>query len=274
MTSIRRVHRSPLSYALLAFAACGGQPVAARTPAPHDDGLAHPYLYQVSEARGVEQATQEKDPPTIEVSGQGSVTVTPDLARATFAVESHAKTATEAADANATAMASVLKALRAAQISGLKVESFGYSLQPQYTYPTQDGQSTREVAGYIALNNVRATVPDVSVVGKAIDVAVRAGANRVASLTFEASDTEAARRDALTQAVQSAQAEAETIAAALGRQLGPALEVHGGAQTYGPQPMMQMALRRSAAADTPIEAADQTVTASVTIRFAIGSPRE
>ena len=257
-----------LPTALLIAAACGGQPAQAQTPAPPDDGMAHAYMYEVPAGAPQEQ---QQAPPFIEVSGTGSATVSPDLARAAFAVETQAKTAAGAAQANADAMDAVLKALRAAGIAGLKLESFGYSLQPDYTYPTQGSDQTREISGYTARNNVRATVPDVNAVGKVIDTAVKAGANRVASLSFEASNTEAARRQALDQAVKAARAEAEAIASALGRTLGPALEVHGGADTPGPRPMQYEAMKlRASGADTPIESADQTVTANVTIRFALG----
>ncbi len=60
-------------------------------------------------------------------------------------------------------MDAVLRALRGAGIEGLRVETFGYTLQPQYSYPTQaGGNRTRVIDGYTALNNVRATVRDVT----------------------------------------------------------------------------------------------------------------
>lgn len=255
-----------LPAALLTLPACGGTLAGAQTPAPPDEGLAHPYLYEVPN-----QAVGQEAPPFIEVSGSGTATVSPDVARATFAVETRAASAAEAAADNATTMDAVMRALRGAGIEGLRVETFGYSLQPQYSYPTQaGGNRTRVIDGYSALNNVRATVRDVTAIGRVIDTAVGSGANRVASLSFEASDTESARREALAAAVRSARVQAEAIAAALGRTLGPAMEVHGGAAEPGPRPMMEAVALRAAEAPTPIEAADQTVSASVTIRFALG----
>jgi uncharacterized protein YggE len=65
------------------------------------------------------------------------------------------------------------------------------------------------------------------------------------------------------------------MAAALGVPLGPALEVHGGASVPMPPPMPYLAEMRMAAApqvaNTPIEAAEQTVTAQVTIKFRLGT---
>jgi uncharacterized protein YggE len=76
----------------------------------------------------------------------------------------------------------------------------------------------------------------------------------------------------LAEAVRNARAQAAVIAEALGRQLGAPLEVHGGAQWPGPRPMAfdALAARSVQAAPTPIEAGDTSVSANVTIRFALG----
>jgi len=115
-------------------------------------------------------------------------------------------------------------------------------------------------------------VDDVTAVGRLIDAGVGSGSNQVTSLQFEARDTQVARAEALRRAVQNARMEAETMASALGVQLGPVLELQGGAQAPPPpppMPMYRMAMQE-AAAPTPIEAADQTVTAQVTIKYRLG----
>ena len=211
----------------------------------------------------------------IEVSGTGSVSVAPDRAQASFAVETQARTAGEASSANAARMETVVSALRNAGMDGLDIETFGYSLRPDYVTVERGGERLREIGGYTALNNIRARIDDVDGVGRLIDAAVGAGANRVSSLAFEASDTEDARLEALAQAVRRATAEAEAIALALGRDLGAPLEVRGGAESPTPRPMAMaaMASMEMARADTPVEAGEQTVRASVTIRFALGAER-
>jgi hypothetical protein len=163
----------------------------------------------------------------------------------------------------------VLSALRAGSLPGLELETFGYSLQPQYA---TDPQRVRTIVAYVAQNNVAATITDVNSVGRVIDLAIGAGANRVASIAFNASDTEPARRQALSQAVSNARAEAEVIAEALGYRLGPPLEIHGGADRPVPRPMAfsAEAARAVQAVPTPIEAGEETVNANVTIRFALG----
>ena len=130
-------------------------------------------------------------------------------------------------------------------------------------------QRVREVVGYVALNNVRATVGNVNAVGRVIDRAVEAGANRITGITFFASDTGPARAEATARAVRAARSQAQVIAESLGYRLGRPLEVSGGASRPSPVPYQAEAMTLRAA-DTPIEAGDQTVTANVSIRFALG----
>ncbi|MDP2955576.1 MAG: SIMPL domain-containing protein [Longimicrobiales bacterium] len=248
MTPIRRAFMTPAL--LAALASCGGQPVSAQAPTP-------------------------EPLPFVEVSGSATVSVAPDRVRVAFAVETRSATAAEAAARNAELMDAVIRALRASGIQGVDVETFGYTLRPEYAYAEAQPPQSPVIDGYTALNNVRATAGDVAAAGRLVDAAIRAGANRVSFLAFEASDTEAARREALTQAVQRATAQAEIMARALGRVLGAALEVRGGAaeQDY-PRGVARARFLAQEAVDTPIEAGDLTVSASVTIRFALGGAVE
>jgi uncharacterized protein YggE len=204
----------------------------------------------------------------IQVSGQAAVSVPADLARIRLSVETEAPSAGEAARENARRMEAVVEALRGMDVMGLDLETFGYSLRPEYEM-ARAGSGTREITGYRAQNNIMVTVPDISAAGRVLDRAVEAGANRVAGLSFEASDTRGARLQALQDAVARAREEAQAIAEAMGVELGAALEVHGGANT--PTPPMNARLFSAAAAEstTPVEAGDQTVNASVSIKYRI-----
>jgi uncharacterized protein len=249
------------------LSACGGPPAAGQ-PTPADRAsLERMNVYEVPSEQMVPMQEQQ-EPAWIQVSGTGSVAVTPDRAEVAFAVETRAARADEAAAANADAMDAVLRALRDANLPGLTLETFGYSLRPEYS--SNANQRTREIVAYTALNNVRATIDDVDAVGRVIDLAIGAGANRVSSISFYASDTEAARAEALAEAVRSAREQARVIAESLGYRLGPPLEINGGAERPIPRPYAAEAMVSMRAADTPIEAGDQTVTANVSIRFALG----
>ena len=219
------------------------------------------------------QVAQAQESGFIEVSGTGSVEVEADRAQVAFAVETTFAAAADAAAANADLMDGVLSVLRASGLPELRIETFGYSLRPEYTFPDADRIRARVISAYVATNNVRVTIGDVEAVGRVIDMAIGAGANRVSSIGFSSSRADEARTEALAWAVDNALQQAQAIAAALGRALGEPLEVRGGSQRpVGPrlfEIQAQAAFRQ--AAPTPIEAGDQVVRANVTIRFALGA---
>lgn len=218
------------------------------------------------------QMTHPEPPPFLQVSGTAEVSIPSDRAQVRFAVETEAPTAREASTENAERMERVMTALRGTGLEGLEIETSGYDLQPRYRRPDQTG--TRTIDGYRALNHVEVTVDDVSGVGRLIDAAIGAGANRVAGLTFSARDTGPARQEAVRTAVLRAREEAEAMASALGARLGEPLEVQGGAQLPGPRPMpYRMEMAQAADMETPVEPGEHTVYANVTIRYRLITPQ-
>lgn len=248
--------------AVLALAACAGTTAGAQGP----DDLGRLHLYEVAP----EIAAQAQEAGYIEVSGTGQVAVDANRAWVAFAVETRRLSAAEAAGANAEVMQGVLAAVEEAGFTGAEVETWGYNLRPEYD--RMDGSRTMEISAYVASNNVRVTIEDTDDAGRLVDVVIAAGANRIDGVGFSAANTEEAGRAALRAAVANARDEASVIAEALGHELGPALEVRGGAQT--PRPFMAAAEARMAmAAPTPIEPGEQVVSATVTIKFALGPAR-
>ena len=213
-------------------------------------------------------STPHEERGTIQVNGQSRIPVPADQVVISFAVETEAPTAREATTQNAQRMDAVLSALRGAGIQGLKIETFGYALRPEYEM-SREVAGTRVIAGYRAQNNIRVTVPDVNAAGGLLDRAIDAGANRVSSLQFQASDTREARLRALREAVGNARQEAEAIASAMGVTLGIPLQVQGGASAPPPSPVAGLQMEMAARAPTPIEAGDQTVSANVSITYRI-----
>lgn len=236
-----------------------------RAGAQEDPPTPRPHVYEVSpEHLAALAQAADSARGTLEVSGSAEVSVPADQALVSFAVETEAPTAREASSQNAEKMDAVIRALREAGVQGLEVETHGYNLSPRYARPPRESPEVRTIAGYTALNHVGVTAGDVGAVGRLIDSAVGAGANRVASLRFQASSTEEARLRALRMAVEKARSEARVIAESMGVTLGRPLSVTGGAQTPQPPGRAYMAM---AEAQTPVEPGSQTVTATVTITY-------
>jgi uncharacterized protein len=216
--------------------------------------------------------TQTPDP-FLMVTGVGEARVQTDRGRIEFMVETQAPTAREAATQNADLMDAVIRALRDAGGQSTTVETGGYSVEPVYRYPSrEEPRVVPVIEAYRAVNSVRVRADDVTRVGPLIDAGIGAGANRVASLSFEARNPEPARMEALRQAVQKARGEAEVVAGALGDVLGRAMEVHTSSDfgyTMNTAMVGRAAGEMAPAAPTPMQPGEQVIRASVTIKFAL-----
>jgi uncharacterized protein len=215
-------------------------------------------------------------PRVIRVVGTGEVRVTPDLAHLDLAVETVAPTAQAAAEQNAAAMDRVIRALTAAGVARADLQTRGYQLFPEYAQqempmPRPEMTGEPRIVGYRARNTLAVRTTDLARVGRLIDTALGAGANRMEALHFSLRDPEPARNQAIRQAAERARRTAEAMAAALGVQLMEIVEASTAADPARPFLRMEQAMgdARAMAVATPVEPGEQAVTAYVTVVFAI-----
>ncbi len=206
-------------------------------------------------------------PPHVAATAVGEARVTPDRAMLHVAVESQGESAAAAAAANAAKQTKVIDAVKATGVAQAQIRTSGYNVHPEYTH---DGKRAPRVTGYRATNTVQVEIRTIADVGKVIDAALGAGATNIGSLQLYPSNTEAARREAVQQAVAKARTEAETGATAAGGSLGTLLELT--IDPIGlPQPlgrvMMAGAASVNMATPTPIETGESVVTAVVRVRW-------
>ena len=217
-------------------------------------------------------AQGREGPPTVTVDASASVERTPDRAVLTLAVESEAGTAQAASRANAEAMARVIAALRQAGLQGPAVRTLSIQLSPVYS-PAPAGRQEPVITGYRALNMVEATVDSLARTGAVIDAAIGSGANRLANLSFGLRNPDEARLAALTAAMDQAKREAETVARAAGRVLGPPLEISLSSPMPGPRPMFaERAVAMAQSVETPVEAGPLSIMATVHVVYRLDPP--
>ena len=134
--------------------------------------------------------------------------------------------------------------------------------------PTTPANPTPRVTSYTVSNTVRVDVRRIEDVGKLIDASLAKGANEISSLQFMSSKADSARRAALAVAVANARADAEAVARAAGGSVGQMIEISTTA--IPPRPIMmdaRMEMSAKVAMPTPIEPGEQTVNATVTVRW-------
>jgi|WetSurSiteA1Bulk_404760.scaffolds.fasta_scaffold54071_1 uncharacterized protein YggE len=155
---------------------------------------------------------------TINVNGDGTVSVTPDLAYVNIGVTTQGDTVTEALDKNTAAAQGIRDSLKKLGVEDKDIQTSGFNINPSQDYGP-DGTVTRSY--FTANNSVYVTVRDLSKLGVILDSTVRNGANTINSISFDVTDKEKALSEARAKAMASAQTQAEEAAKAAGATLGP-----------------------------------------------------
>lgn len=213
--------------------------------------------------------------PAVIATGTAEVFATPDRATVRLGVQEQAETADAAQKAVNERMNRILTALRKLGVPEARIRTARAELFPVYAYPQNRG-GRPELTGFRASNSVAVTLDLAGrgpAVGQVIDVSVREGANSVDGILFSLADDTAQRAQALEQAAKNARQKAESIAKALGVQLGSLLAAGeaGAGRGEPPRPMMRaMALEASDASQaTAIEPGLVRVEATVEVRYAV-----
>ena len=161
------------------------------------------------------------------VTGEGTITLEPDLALLSFGVEATAPTVAEALGGAATAMDAITGALRARGIEDNDIQTQFFNIRPQYEFPEvlQAGVRTRKqvLVGYMVTNSAAVKIRDLDAVGSIIDGAATAGGDavRINGISFTVEDPKPfsaqLRGDAVRDALAKAQQFADLTGVSLGR---------------------------------------------------------
>lgn len=208
--------------------------------------------------------------PQIAVASRGEVKVNPDRANIQISVQTRAETAAAAASENARKQKAVIDGLRALGIDAKDIATVGYNVYPEQRY---EPNKEPVVVGYNVTNTLSVDLKSINMVGPAIDAALAKGANMINSLQFFASNTEAARQEAIAIAVKRARSDADAAARAAGGSITGLLEINVGAYYPPPPRPLEMKVRGAvaSASDTPISAGDLTISVDISTRWAFSA---
>jgi hypothetical protein len=209
----------------------------------------------------------------VTVSGEGHAALAPDTAVVTLSVVKQAKSARDALDQNSKAMGAVLATLKDGGIAERDLQTTGFSIQPQYNYPTNNnGQSQPpELIGYQATNSLSVRIRDLSKLGTIIDQAVGLGINQGGDIQFTNDKPDAALEEARKNAVADAMARAKTLTEAAGVKLGRVIEINEDSnRPMPPQPVFRAAMAKQAGdGAVPVQGGENSYNVTVTVTFAI-----
>ncbi len=158
----------------------------------------------------------------INVSGNGKLSVKPDLAYVSVGAQTTAATAAKAQAANAQKMSKITALLKKWSIPQADIQTVQFYVQPNYNYNDKDGQ---KVTGYTAYHTLQITYRDLDKIGQLLDDASAAGANNVGSVNFSVENPQTYEDQVIAKAMSDAASKAGSIAKAANRTLGELLSV-------------------------------------------------
>lgn len=212
--------------------------------------------------------TPDEERRTVSVSGSGTVSAAPDEVVLRLGVETMAETASEALSENSEQMEAVIAAVTEAGVPEENVQTQTVQLRPRYeTPPRETGpEQERELIGYVASNIVEARTDDLEAVGRLLDEAVQAGANRIDGIRFEVSDPGELLDQAREAAWQDAENKAQQLATLAEVELGEVLSISE--STRAPRPVgLGGAVEREAA--VPIEPGAEDIQVDLQVTWSL-----
>jgi uncharacterized protein YggE len=214
-------------------------------------------------------------PNTIVVTGTGAVHTQPDIAHASLGVETRDADPRVAQTRNNELVASVIETMRSLGIDEADMQTTNFFMFPVFDHggmrvdPMGNfEQHEPRIIGYSVSNTVRVTIRNLDIAGDVLSAAVAAGANVAGGIQFGLQDSSALYHQALALAINDAAGRAQSIAQALGKNLGTPVAVVENSGWFMPMARAEaFAMGMAADGSVPVQAGELTVTASVQVTY-------
>ncbi len=200
------------------------------------------------------------------VTGEGRVSLPPDMASITLGVTETAESAGAVMTKVNAAVAAVLDELDTLGVAPEDRQTSGFYLQPVHNNETSNDTPPR-ITGYRAGNTVTVRVRDLARLGEMMDTVIKTGANDFNGLQFGIQDSSQAMATARALAVEDGAARAGQLAKAAGLTLGSVQRMTENSNFGGPV-AMDYAMARGAMQEAIAEG-EVDVVAQVTMVYAI-----
>ncbi len=205
------------------------------------------------------------------VSGEGKVSVVPDVAILDLGVEVQADTVAEAQNYAVTVMTAVLDELDNQGVAEKDIQTRRFSIYPVRRWSEKDAKEI--LIGYRVTNTVTAKVRDVDETGTIIDAVARAGGDyiRINSISFTVDDPTAYHEEAREKAMADAEAKAKQLADLSNVKLGKISYISEGGLAPVPRALYveTMPMPAPAGAPTPISPGETEIRLSVQVAYSI-----
>ncbi len=166
-------------------------------------------------------------------------------------------------------MTELLKTLKEHDIAEKHMQTSQFNVSPKQTFD-RTGQKPPKIVGYTVTNQVTIKVVEVARLGAILDAVVQAGSNQIQGVSFSVADPAPQLDQARRKAMADARRRAEVYAGEAKVSVGKPLLIQEQSASL-PQPVFRRGLAMAAAqADVPIATGEQSISAHVTVTYAIG----
>ncbi|MEF3305562.1 SIMPL domain-containing protein [Paenibacillus sp. GYB003] len=206
----------------------------------------------------------------ITVTGQGEMTISPDVAYVSLGIRTEAATAKEAQAANAEAYTKLREVLfDKYKLAAKDVQTSGFNVRPEYTYTERE----QKLKGYSATQMLQVTYRDLDNLGTFLDAVSAAGANQIEGVRFSTEKGQEYELQVIQKAMDNARAKADAIAKYAGKEVKGIVAVNQGGGVAVPSLYSNIAIEAktaamdAAGASTSISTGELKVTTSVTVQY-------
>jgi uncharacterized protein YggE len=202
------------------------------------------------------------------VTGQGKVTVVPDIATLQLGVEAQAATVAEAQTQASQAMNQVMAVLTENGVASKDIQTQYFNITKVTRWDDKNQQEV--VIGYRVTNVVTAKIRTIDETGAIIDAVAAAGGDftRIDSISFSVDDPTTYYEQAREKAMADAKAKAEQLARLGNVTLGKPTYISESSYFPFPTPI-RLGDKAVSSAETPISPGEMDVTISVQVVYAI-----
>lgn len=217
----------------------------------------------------VNEVTDVTSENSITVSGQGIVYAKPDVGYVNVGVEIQRLTAKEASEENAKIMNQIVSALLKLGVKEDDLTTLDYSIQPIYNYPEKEAPV---LVGYMVRNNLSIKITkklangnlDTGFLSEVLDAATSNGANVISGLSFDISNKDELKLEAIKLAMEDAKKKAEVALEVVDEKIKGVVEINISDVYY---PVYRDVKNITSEMVTPIFTGAESVQVTVNVKF-------
>jgi uncharacterized protein len=200
----------------------------------------------------------------IQVVGKSEVSVTPDMAHFTFAINGRSQDLKSLKAGIDQKTANLVRSCKRLGVLSKQISSTKVSIRPQYNY------QTKEFLGYEVSRDVKVTLSQLDKYTELVNGAIESGITTVSNITLDSSQRDHLEQRALSAAVDSAHYKAQALAERADVKLGKVVGIiEGGARVEHSKYQFRESSMVMSQAQGAFEPGEISVNASLTVIYAI-----